>query len=357
MLILILVNFYGANLMIQGTRGYKNDSSLFAQGIVSQYSFLNNGNLYAGLAITPWFHTDFSVLILSAKGNFDKDFDVQPKTKELFAEIYWNIFSLTIGKKIIKKGTGYLKNPSNLFDKKETQDPEDKRNIYLGDWLGSLKLILGSENSFNFITAKNLNQNLLSINTLLLNSDIELGIGHDEKEFLLACALSRVFGSIEFHLDNGYYIDHLVVEQDTQKRKDGTVCLAGVSYGHGGPLLIIGEYLYNGLGYNDEIWQSYWQSLKMGDSIAVSLYQPPFMRQNYLFLMFRLQNLQIVPTLYSLWCLDDQSSFLSLSIEYSFSHLSTELECTKFFATSSSEFGSVPFRGSITMRLKWQLGA
>lgn len=352
MLLVVFINFYGANLMIQGSRDYKNDSSLFAQSIISQYSFLGNANLYAGLAITSWFHTDFSVLILSAKGNFDNGLDVQPKIKELFAEFYWNIFSFAIGKKIIKKGSGYLRNPSNPFDKKETRDPEDKRNIYLGDWLGSLKLIPGSEISCNFITSKNLNQNLLSINTLILNSDIELNIGRDEKEFLLGSALSRVFGSIEFHLDASYF-----VEPDTQKRTNGFVNLAGVSYGHGGPLLFIGEYLYNGFGYNDETWDSYWRSLKRGDSIAISLYRPPFMRQNYIFLMFKLQNLQILPTIYYLRCLDDRSSLLSLGVEYSIFHLSTGLEFTKFFATSSAEFANVPFNGSIMMRLKWQMGS
>lgn len=353
----LLISFYSMNTNFESGWIFKNTNSPFIRGIDSQYSFFFNDNLVANFAIKDWLHLDLSLLFSSQKGNFDSVFDCRFIIKEGFFEIYHQIFSLSLGKKITRYGVGFLKNPSNIFDKKNAQDPEDKRNINEGDWIGELKVVPSAEFSTSFITSKEFDRNLLSIKTLLLNSDIDFVFFRAKEEKGIGFNFSRVLGDFEFHNETAYYEGHLFYipsHSIVQEISDGFINISGISYGLGSSFSVIFEYLYNGFGFNKKEWDDFCVLLEKGDSISIRLYKPPFLRQHYTFTMLKFDSF-LTPTIYYLQNWDDFSAYLRTSFEYNISAFTIVLELFTFVHNRNDEFSKVPFWGGLNGRINWRI--
>ena len=79
----------------------------------SPYSFLMNYHFFLGKPLTEWMDCSLSFFMFAEKTNFSDKYNYNLRGKEANLGIYWNNYTFLVGKKIIYKGAGYLKNPIN----------------------------------------------------------------------------------------------------------------------------------------------------------------------------------------------------------------------------------------------------
>jgi hypothetical protein len=265
-------------------------------------------------------------------------------------KLYFGSFDLIFGKQQIAWGTGYVFNPTDIWNIKDPTDPNGSK---IGVLAANLDFFFGENSSLNIIAAPGSNFDHMkygfrikstagryeySLSAIRDNSDDAALLNIPERLQLGADFSGEIINEIGFFgeaaISNPRYAGMEMNETDSVYIQFCT----GFDYTFKSGLYLLGEYYYNGIGKRD------YRNYDLKSFTRLTGGEMSGLAQNYISAVVKYPFLNDYScTLISLVNMDDLSCALIPELEYSFhQNISVRLNSNLYTGSSSrSEFGGL----------------